>query len=403
MGKITNLGVLDVREIKEDLAKEITQIENIGLLIESDESQVLLKHANKINIGTSMKIPLGLNLKFVMKNGEMIIDKEYLESIVDPIAIIMNGILVFKKGIDPKVLDEMIYTIVLNGRLISPKKLSGLIESKGMINGEILSYTSDYEFFCGTTEITNRFLKVLKPDSKLAFENLVIINNIDMDIFKEKISNIQVLKKLIIINDYEDEIAQLIDEYYGINKTVIPNSSKGFIYIEDDIKLDNNSIKKYKGNGLYINGVAEIEFEENIDFQNHIECLICDKVICDEKTYNMIKDSLSDEVEVEIIKGRLINNKGKMVMSEDLEQEVTIKNMGKLIFNENLNADNLEKSVSEIINYGLIEAPKNLINIITKKVKQNYGKIREPIEKNEEVQKEEKEDILYSNMAMLKL
>ncbi len=90
----------------------------------------------------------------------------------------------------------MIYTIVLNGRLISPKKLSGLIESKGMINGgEILSYTSDYEFFCGTTEITNRFLKVLKPDSKLAFENLVIINNIDMDIFKEKISNIQVLKK----------------------------------------------------------------------------------------------------------------------------------------------------------------------------------------------------------------
>ena len=92
-----------------------------------------------------------------------------------------------------------------------------------------------------------------------------------------------------------------------------------------------------------------------------------------------------------------------MVISEDLEQEVTIKNMGKLIFNENLNADNLEKSVSEIINYGLIEAPKNLINIITKKVKQNYGKIREPIEKNEEVQKEEKEDILYSNMAMLKL
>lgn len=90
--------------------------------------------------------------------------------------------------------------------------------------------------------------------------------------------------------------------------------------------------------------MAEIEFEENIDFQNHIECLICDKVICDEKTYNMIKDSLSDEVEVEIIKGRLINNKGKMVMSEDLEQEVTIKNMGgKLIFNENLNADNLEK------------------------------------------------------------
>ncbi len=69
MGKITNLGVLDVREIKEDLAKEITQMENIGLLIESDESQVLLKHANKINIGTSMKIPLGLNLKFVMKNG----------------------------------------------------------------------------------------------------------------------------------------------------------------------------------------------------------------------------------------------------------------------------------------------------------------------------------------------
>ena len=403
MSKIENVGVLDVRDIAEDLALDIAKIENIGMLIESDESQVLLKNCEKVNVGATVKIPKEVKIKVIVQNGEMKIDKDYLEGLLEAVVIMVNGSLTIENDVDIKLFDEKIYSIIVNGKLVCSKKLAGIVQSKGLVNGEIIKYNNDYKFFNGNFKLTNSFLKSLKPNSKLAFEQLLIIEDVDIKLLEEKISNIQVLDKLIMVDEYEDEISPYIDEYYAVNKTLVPQGVKGVKYEDDDICIDDSSIKKYDHTVLYVDGEVEIYLKDDVAFDQYIEHLICDTVICDEKTYDIIKNSLDDDAKVEIIKGKLLKNKGKLILSGDLDEKVTIKNMGKLVIDENLDFEKFNENVVAIVNYGLIEAPEDKLNIVKNKVTDNYGKIRAPKEEKPEELPEDGEKVLYGNVGELKL
>lgn len=402
MSKILNVGVLDVREVNEELAAKISELKNIGVIIESDRSRILLKDAKKINIGSTMKIPDGLDLKFVMNNGEMKIDQEYLDGFPGAIALLVNGRIVFDKSIDNSTLDKKIYSLMLNGQVICPKRLTGLIQSKGMINGEILSHKSDYNFYNGSINLTNRFLKGLKPSSKLSLKKLVVLEDLDPVVLEEKVSNIEVLKTLIALEEYEDILSKYIDEYYEVNKTIIPGNSKQVKYIDENLVLDNTSILKFENNVLYVDGKVSIKFTGEVDFGNHIELLICDKVTCNSETYEIIKNNIGEGVKIEITEGELLENLSKMVLTGEIKEVTTIVNKGKLIIDEDLDYDSFIKNVVAIINYGVIEGPEERLSIIRNVVKQNYGKIKATGEnKREEVDKDE--DILYSNIGELKL
>lgn len=401
MSKVMNIGALDVRDIHEDVAKEISEMANIGVIIENDRSQVLLKNAKKVNVGATIKLSSDQDIALVMQNGDIKIDKEYLEGIINPVAVLVNGKLVFEKDIDINLANDKLYSVLVNGELICPKKILGAIQSKGSINGNLISYTSDYTFFDADTKLTNRFIKTMKNESKLSFNKLLVMEPIDFNLLEEKISNIEVLKKLIIVDEYEDEISQFINDYYSVEKIVLPNIGNEIKYIDEDITINDKSIKKYNKAVLYVDGVVKLEISESIDFNHYIELLVCDKIICNEKTYEMIEDNLDENVEVDIIQGKLLENSGKMILTGIIEEEITIKNMGKLVLDEKLDYDSFIKNVALIKNFGAIEAPEEKISLVRDKVKENFGKIKSANE-NKELE-EEPEDILYANIGELKL
>jgi len=402
MSSIRNIGFLDVRHISEELAQKITTIENIGIFIESEESQILLKDCKKMNIGASIKIPKNKDFKLVTQNGHMQIDSDFLTGIMTPIIIALNGSLFIDNNIDIKLLDEKLHYILVNGELICAKKHAGLIQSKGMVNGNIIKYSNDYKYYDEVVNLTNRFLKSMKPNSKLAFNTLIIVEDIDMKIFEEKISSIEVLNKLILFEKYEDSVSEYIDDYYQVDKVLIPSKIKNAKYIDDNIIIDDNSIKEYDHIALYIDGNVEINLKDDVAFSEHIEYLICDKVICNEKNYEIVKNSLASDVNVELIEGKILKNRGKMTLSEDFKETITIKNLGKLIIDKSINIDNFNEKVAAIINYGIIEAPEDILSIVKNKLKENYdgiGILRENDNKNVK----DNEDVLYENMADLKL
>lgn len=404
MSKISNIGVLDVREIHEELAKDVTKIENIGLLIENDRSKILLKDTKMENIGGNIKIPDDKNIDFIMENGSLIIDREYLEGVVNPIIILVNGKVEFKKDIDLNLLNEKLYMAIINGKLICPKALVGFISSKGTINGKTIAYSSKYTYFDGNIDLTDRFLKSLKSDSKLSFNRLLVLKDIDLQLLESKISNMEVLSKLIIVDKLEEEISQYIDDYYGLNKIIIPSEGREVKYIDEDIIIDDNFIRKYDDIVLYVDGEVELKLEDITDFNRYIHLLICDKLICNDKIYEKVKNNLGEDTEVEIINGELIVNTGKMNLSGVIEEEIFIKNMGKLVLEDDLDYHSFEKNVISIINYGLIEAPEEKIDMITKKVDKNHGKIRGSKKKEQLKENGDREEkILYTNIGELKL
>ena len=404
MSIVINIGSLDVSEIREDLAKEITELTNIGVLIESDASQILLRDCKKTNIGASIKIPKGLKTKIVSINGEIKIDREYLEGLVDPIILLVNGKLTFHGDLNKEIIDEKIYMFMLNGELITPKSLSGIVQSKGQINGKQIVYKSDYILLNDKVLLKNRFLKSLKPGSKLVINNLFIVEDLDLDLLKDKVSNIQVLEKLVVLEKYDEILADYIDEYYQVDIHLVPEGKGDFKYIENDIKLDDNSLLRYKHNRLFVDGNVEIYLRESdIDFNEFIEYLACDKLVCDIGTYNIIKKCLDESIEVEIIKGKLLENSSKLVITDRFEEETTIKNHGKLIFEEGLDIDNLREKVISITNHGVIEVPQDIMSIIQNKTTANYGKIKVSTNKDDENKQLEVENVMYMNVAELKL
>ena len=406
MAKIVNIGVLDVREIADKLAEQITEIANVGAIIENEESQLLLKNCKRVNIGATIKIPNDVKVKFISQNGEMILDKDYLEGLLEPVILLVNGSLFIENDVDINFLNEKIYSIIVNGQLICPKNLIGIIQSKGTVNGEALRYNNGYKYIEGNVMLTNRFLKGLKPNSKLAFEKLIVIEDIDIKLLEDRIANIQVLEKLILADELEDNISQYIDEYFSVDKTVLPNASGGIKYIDDDTSLNASSIKKYSHNVLYVDGDVEISLDEDIVFSEYIDKIICDTVICNEETYEIIKTSIGDDVEVKIIRGKLLENSGKMTLTGEMEGEVTIRNMGKLILDEKLDYDNFNTNVVSISNYGLILAPESKLNIVKNKVAENFGKVMSLEEKEKNAWNkfdQADEEILYANVGELKL
>lgn len=402
MSKVMNIGVLDVRGISEEVAGKIGELENIGVLIENDRSQILLKDTKKSNVGSTIKIADGQDLKVIMHNGELKVDQEYLEGILSPIVLLLNGRIVFDKTVDNITLNEKIHSIMVNGELICPKRLAGLLQSKGTINGQLLGYASDYNFYNGSIKLTNKFLKSIKGNSKISLKKLVVLEDIDPVLLEEKISNMEVLKKLIIVEEYEDVVSQYIDDYYGIKKIIVPGNGREVKYIDENINLDNTSILKYDHNVVFVDGRVSIKLTEDVDFSSYIELLICDKVVCNEETYEMIKNNLGEEVKVEIIEGQLIENLGKMVLTGDIEEKMTIVNKGKLVLDENLNYDSFVENVISIKNYGLIEGPEDKLGIIRSVIKENYGKIK-AVGEDKKGEGDKEEDILYSNVGELKL
>lgn len=403
MTRIMNIGSLDVRDISEELAKSLTSMVNIGVLIESDESQILLKDVKKINIGATLRIPSDKKINIISHNGELEVDQDFMEGIFDETIFLVNGMLKLHSDIEPSLFNKVVYSILVNGEVVCAKNLLPVIKQKGTVNGKILSYKGDYRFFRGTTIINERFLKGLRKGSRLAVETLVFTDEVSIDMFEEKIESIQVLEKIITLEKYDDLLAPLVDNYFDIEVIVLPESKNGVIYYDKTIKIDDNTLDRYDGNTLYVDGNVEYFVKRDVSISDKICYLHCNKVITNELNYNKLRKVTGEDVEIEVLKGKVIKNQGKMVLSDDFNEEITIKNYGKLEFSKNLDYEKFKLRVVEIINYGVLEGPKDKIDLIRSKVTANYGKIKEVESLDSVEQKEENKDIIYQNIAELRL
>lgn len=403
MSKIENINMLDARNIKEDLAKEISNICNIGFLIESDDSQLLLKDCKKMNVGATVKAPK--DIEVINYSGELEIDSEYLEGFSKPVIFIVSGSVTFKADMDSELIEEKIHFVAVQGNLICPKKLAGVIQSRCIVQGKVFKYNTGYIFFKNKFKLTNKFMASLPSKVKLSFNELVILEPMDKRLFEEKITNIQVLNRLVINGEVETFISEYVEDYYSIDKVILPKGSSNIIYIDDDIIINDSSIKRYNDSILFVEGEVQIDLEEDIKLEDYIKGLYSEKIICSDKYYDRVKKILgNDDIEVEIINGKIVTNTGKLSFSGDMDQiqeQISIRNMGKLIFEENIDTDKFNKKVLSIINYGVIVVPDHIMGVVNSKLKENYGRVKSLEEASKD--KKESEKVLYANLSELTL
>ncbi|HAK42752.1 MAG TPA: hypothetical protein DCM59_08700 [Clostridium sp.] len=295
--------------------------------------------------------------------------------------------------------------MAVQGELICAKNLAGSIQARCKVQGKILKYNTGHIFFKDKFKLTNKSMESLPSKAKLSFNELIILEPMDKKIFEEKIANIQVLNRLVVNGEFENIISEYVEDYYSIDKVILPKSAGNINYINDDTIINDSSIKKYKDSILFVEGEVEIALEEDIKLEDYIKTLYSEKVICKDKDYDSVKKVLgSDDIEVEIINGKVIRNIGKLSFSGNMDQiqeEISIRNVGKLIFEDNIEIDKFKEKILSIINYGIIIAPEHLMGAVNSKLKENYGKVKSSKEINSD--KKESEKILYANLLELTL
>ncbi|GKX30916.1 hypothetical protein SH1V18_33960 [Vallitalea longa] len=394
MSKISNICILDVRKANEETFSDITEIENVACMVYNDKTAKLLKDIKKSNIADLVKINDD-DIEFIVRNGSFTLDKELLEETDKKLFLLINGICYIGE-VPKQLLKDKVFKLSVNGEVVCPEQLKGIVDLKSNINGLIIPIKKGYSYMEDTIMLDEAFIARQDNDSKLSVEKLVAIDKIDEDMIKKQISNIQVLEDVITTRQNMDILRNIIDEFNKVELLIVPDNS---YYKEDSLKIDSNNLDFYKDKAVISDDSITIKDVTPTELKDNITAIYCERLYCDDELNNTVRE-LSINDDMEILSNGDINNNGKLFIDNDylkaLDHKVIINNNGKLVFYDTVKAELAREKISTIINNGLIDADSSIfasVKII------NKGKLR----KSHSVDREESNDVIYENMVFLEL
>ncbi len=391
-----NIGVLNLVKANNEALEEIHKLENIGLLITGKDQTEKIAHIEMENIGDQAVIDGSKDIGVVIRNGELEIKKSYLEDSEKEIFFILNGSILIEE-IPPDLLGK-IEGILLNGQMIAPEKVYGVLSDRLKINGEVLTYPEGFVYLKGDFNLQEENLFGLKDQSKIVLSSLRILGAVDQPLVEEKIEKMVILKELITTKNNLRWIAPRIENYTEVAKTIVPEGYDYYekltisdenlstftdrrIFVKYKLKIDlpfekiQGRIKDIKGKELY---VPEGERQAYLEFAGDMEV----------RTFNPeTRENYSNlVVDSNYLKGRV---------------NIEIENYGVLEFKEELTGEQIEEGIKKIKNYGKIQCSKEIYGILSQKITENYGVFNAKEEKAEKG--EEPEYTKITNMGVLEL
>lgn len=396
MGIIRNIGFLDARKATEESVKNVTKIENISTLICTEETAKLLDNIPKNNVARFVKIPKDLNLEFIKVNGNSKIDDVLLEGIQDKAYALINGRCLIK-DINPEMFKEKIYTLDVNGELVCPRSLKGLVLTKGTINGRILDYKDGYKPIGHILYLTENSM-LQYSHGKLCVDRLIAIEPVGED-FEEYIERIQIQEEVYITKSNLKRMRHMLDDLDEIKLSIVPENS---VYLEDKIYLKPENIAHYDDATLIVDDNVYIENLSEDVLKEHIKGIYSHGIYCDKELVNAARALSMNQASVKVKLPHTINNMGKLVINQayllGLSEKKHIENMGKLIFDESVEPELLAEKIDDIENLGKLVGKSSVLSQI--KIN-NLGVIKMSDKENKE--QEQEEEILYSNLSTLVL
>ena len=182
---IGNVGVLDLRTTSAEVIEQIAEIGNVGVLFYTPETAVLLPRLKIRNLGVSIEVPA--DARFI--NGEMSLYADAFAEGMAPLSLVVNGQLFVGPDVSSEMLNNYLTRITVNGQLICPRHVLGVLESKlDHQNGQLYTYEKDVQLVRGKLELTAAYLEGLNDAAQLMIlGNLTIPEVLPNDVLKPKI------------------------------------------------------------------------------------------------------------------------------------------------------------------------------------------------------------------------
>lgn len=385
--RIGNVGLLNLVNATEESIKGIERIENVGLVLYGKETAHLLTRLNIGNIGSSIEVPSGYRLY----NGVFNLDQNYLSSIVEPVLLLVNGMVIIDRNVQPDEIQAGQLNLMVNGKVYSPAHLSGvtgrmLTKSNGAVE---TYYGAPPRFENGKFTLTNSFLQSINEPLFLVVNGLLTFaQDLNLELFNEKLNKLEVNGKIEIFENQESHLYKKAASLTTCKVEIIP---AGFEVLGKPLRMNARSIRRFQQKNWYTNKPVIIESDVTREMLTKaIEKIHSTSVIiCHEEVEDLVYEQLSlMETEVLPYENNFILIEGEEVWSNDqfqaLDQPANFIVNGQLVLDGDVSEVVLRSKVSTIDILGeVVVHDKKLKGVLQNIIRLNAGTIEEEKGKEE--------------------
>lgn len=378
---IGNVGVLDLINATEESIKGIERIENVGMVLYRRGKAHLITQLNIGNIGKSIEIPE----EYSFINGILNLDQAYLDSIQEPLKVMVNGVGIIAKEVQLDQIKKNLIKLVINGKIYCPAHLSGSV-SLFLSEGSTVVETYDGappRFENGEFTFTNSFLRALNEPLYLVANGLLTFSkDLNMEMFNEKISRLEVNGKITLYEDQEPFLYKKTPSLASCVIEVIPN---GFELVKKTLRLNGRSIRRFQSKKVHTR--RPIILEKDVDREMLSDALVqihsSSIIICHEDVEDIIYERISIlDTEVLTYENRFVMIEGDEVWSNDqflaLDYPTNFIVKGQLTLDQDIEEDVLREKVLALDLLGEVIVPeKKLKGWLQNVIRMNTGRIVE--------------------------
>lgn len=394
---VGNVGVLNLLNATEQSVQAYERIGNVGLVLYRSGQSHLLAALNIGNIGRTVEVPSD----YSYYNGTLEIDSDYLDSIDQPVKMVLNGMLIFAHDVKPEQLKEGLLEIIVNGEIFTPSKLAGRVSQQFPEGSRTVKV---YEgapprLENGSFTLSNAFLEAAEEPVHLVVNGMLTIpKDIDGALFNEKIKKIAVNG---LVSVHEEQEALLHRKLDSAPNGVIEVIPAGYRVLKGALRINSRSIKNFREEKLMTK--KPIIFEADVPreaLENSISRIDSKSfIVCSDEIEDLLYEKL-ERLETEVLPytNRFILIEGEEQWSnsqfEALQGPLSLIVDGILILDEDVTASAILDKVETLDIFGEVQAASGGIKgALQGKVRANAGRIVLMEEKEAESKVEESNNI----------
>ncbi|GAK11122.1 hypothetical protein JCM19039_798 [Geomicrobium sp. JCM 19039] len=349
-GKFGNVGVLDLRETKEEAIKGISKIGNVGVVLTRQGGSHLLHQISIGNIGVVVEVEEGYELFL----EDLQITRAYLEGLEHPLKATTTSVVTFDRDVTKEMIQQCIADIQYYGQVNIPEELRGSIQTRMTDRGGNIHGYNDEDIKTitkkGTFRLSKSYLENLDQEIHMEVKGVLYIEDDVDEASLQRMSSLSVKGVIELRSRLEPIVTTLLtskstvlelipDDYYVVPKTLkLRDQQLSFwkhkklftekpIFFGKDVARERlvTTITNIKSSS-YIVGSSEIEdvlYELADDLETEILAIDNDFIVVDGK------EEWDDKAIQGVDEGTSIIINGSLTLAEDVQKE-TVKTLGPI-------------------------------------------------------------------------
>lgn len=383
--KITNIGVLDLRDATDETIADITSIGNVGMILYNRNTAHLLTKLNIGNMGASVDAPA--NAKLV--TGQMEITRDVLESVTAPMSLVLTGQLFVEPDLEAADIDRCFGDIIITGQIVAPKHLLPIIQSKlKNQTGQMVAYPRDGRLIRGKAVVTDDFLMSLDKGTVLVvIGGMILLEPVDETLFQERIAGIELTGKAVIREEFRRIFYEKLTSHSQARVEIIP---EGFRYCPDPMVLDSDSLLKMKSEKLYCRQFVRLDAAVTAEMFDHAVAALKTNefVVCSESLKSAVLDkAVVPETTVLTYTGKLIHVEGEDTLTgpelEFTDGKIALLVTGELAIDPNVEPELLIEKIEVLDNFGEVSGNPRQLGALKTKLRTRKGEMTDSTRETE--------------------